>query len=377
MGSFWAPARAVINAALNALRLNSMSVTLDTRSSSTERMLQLKISITILGKDVDFSIKIGLKRVLGLSDRFNDLEPLWGGHQPSTKAKGGVENQAMRVQLTEDQIDALCPEKDNTFTLDDFLEAVLDVLNFDTVANWLDLICTGPNIENGDDCDYDEECTSRYCKNSGIGVGCLGTCTRKKNEGESCNTFHGNDAECVGDCTCGACTNNAGKNRNGKGCDNDGECTSGYCKGSGIGLGCSGTCTRKRNEGESCNALTGNDAECVYACKCGACTNYYGKNRNGKDCDNDGECTSGYCKGSGVGWGCSGTCTRKRNEGESCNRWTGNDAECVYYCKCGTCTGWRGKLHNGRSCDTDGECYSNDCGPWYAPAVGCVGTCDS
>merc|ERR1711957_1045172 len=95
---------------------------------------------------------------------------------------------------------------------------------------------------------------------------------------------------------------------------------------------------------------------------------------NGQKCDNDGECTSRYCKGSTT-FGCLGTCTRRQREGEGCNSWTGNDAECVYKCTCGTCTNWRGKHPNGKACDWKSECNSNRCGHWWQAAVGCVGRC--
>jgi len=168
------------------------------------------------------------------------------------------------------------------------------------------------------------------------------------------------------------CANSAGKNPDGKKCDKDGECTSGYCKGN-LFVGCLGTCTRKKKEGEGCNRLTGNDAECVHKCICGTCTNSAGKNPDGKKCDKGGECTSGYCKGGFFGFGCMGICTRKETKGNEGARCT-NDAKCQHKCTCGTCTNSRGKLGNGKKCDWKSQCSSNTCGRWWQGA-GCYAKC--
>ena len=190
-----------------------------------------------------------------------------------------------------------------------------------------------------------------FCRNNEVGntgiktsIACTGTCIYRIDYDQSCSRDtlkimdfdpmvlgeSGDDNACKsGNCLCGVCAEN-GKVPDGNHCEKDGECASDSscdCPEGFLGLGscllCSGICKKKEGPGGRCQ-LDDND-ECKFDnCLCGACTNSAGKHGNGLDCDSDGECTSGYCKGS-TGVGCFGTCERKRNEGESCPELTGND----------------------------------------------------
>merc|ERR1711865_1054852 len=224
-------------------------------------------------------------------------------------------------------------------------------------------------VPNGRRCNNDRTCKPGYCRGDILGTGCYGTCTKQSKEGAKCNWPLGDDAECIHKCTCRACTNAAGKNRDGKNCDNDGECASGYCSGV-LPTGCFGTCKKKKKEGQGCDKVLGDDAECVHACTCGACTNSAGKNRDGKSCDKDRQCASGYCKGN-IGFLCTGRCTRKKREGEGCSGGLGNDAQCIHKCTCGACTNSSGRKPYGK-CNTKRQCRSNRCGKWWQPAFGCI-----
>ena len=111
-------------------------------------------------------------------------------------------------------------------------------------------------------CKSDRECaTTSYCDcPSGLlstCALCAGTCKKKEGPGGKCEWD--DDDECKSaNCMCGTCTDSTRKHANGQKCDGNGECTSGYCKGNFV-TGCLGTCERKRKQGESCNAITGDD----------------------------------------------------------------------------------------------------------------------
>lgn len=248
-----------------------------------------------------FSVQIGLdrrRRVLksstaNLSDRLNDIESSRGGQQQPMRAALGTESPTRRLQLTEDELDEMCPEGDNPFTVEDFIDAMKDVFDADRLIGFLLNICpelgSSRGCEDTEFCNLDFQCTPKldnddpcFADNACQSDACLVVCVEcnrhgQCNDGEFCNLL-------------GSCS---GKNNNGEFCIDDGWCKSGICNNDlgaglcadckGLGHGCSsdeycllGDCVSKRGFGHICafDYQCSSDVCHLLQCSTNSCTNH-------------------------------------------------------------------------------------------------------
>ncbi len=213
-------------------------------------------------------------------------------------------------------------------------------------------VCAAALKSDATACDDDSECTSGYCRRN---LDLFKTCTAK-------NLAIG--AACVGNdvCSSGRCNTAvtpsvcaAALKTDATACDDDSECTSGYCrpnsdstktcatKNLAIGATCAGNdvCSSGR-----CNTAV-TPSVCAAALKSDATA-----------CDDDSECTSGYCR---TNSDLTKTCvTRNRDDGAPC---AGNDV-----CSSGRCNRAvtppvcaAALLTDGTTCVADSDCVHNYC----------------
>lgn len=220
--------------------------------------------------------------------------------------------------------------------------------------------CPGPNRSNGSTCKRNNQCASGWCQNYYRTKCANGSCKSKRNDGVVAYYSRKNSCR-SGVVKCGICGN---KNRaNGVKCSADSQCSSGFCKGKGVGT-CTGICKHKVANGLGCwknsfgNCINrGCQANASVCKKCG--------NRNlanGKTCQADNQCSSGFCKGKSLAH-CNGVCKHKVADGLGC--WKNNSGYCIKRaCKsgkslCGKCG--NSGLANGKTCEKDSNCASGFC----------------
>ena len=245
-------------------------------------------------------------------------------------------------------------------------------------------------LENGLYCHDHDWCKSGWCYNN--------KCTAKRILGETCHHENGSDFICEGSLECGyendnnyRCCAQTGlygisvsdwceNLDNGKGCEYDGQCKSGWCY--------NDKCRPLKKLGESCNEENGSDFICENS-ECGyeadgnyVCCNDPGnfgvslsdwcRNLdNGKGCEYDGQCKSGWCYNS--------KCKALKKLGESCNEENGSDFICEnsecgheadngkYFCcnntitPIGSTSDWCDNLDDGKGCEYDSQCKSGWC----------------
>jgi len=316
---------------LLSIELKSMIFTLDTRSTSTNKKAMLQISMVVSGESIDFSIQIGLdrrRRVLkspaaSLSDKFNDLEPLLGGHRSLTRAALSAESLGRRLQLTEDQLDEMCPEEGNSFSVEDFIDAMTEALDVD---RWINLLLgTCPELyssrgcKDTEFCNLDFQCTSKLgnhepclSDNACQSDACAGLCVECNRSSQcssseycllgNCEGKHGFGHVCAFDDQCASgvchllqCTTNS--------CKNHGPCIFGQ------ELDVCGKTKCCKNEPRVCFP-----SECVRVCTPGGCVRVCRPCWLGGGCHNQclpeqcvNECTPPFCVGTG-GVDCGDCC---------------------------------------------------------------------
>ena len=225
-------------------------------------------------------------------------------------------------------------------------------------------VCPGVfngHAANGDDCDIDIECESRYCD---ISEGCPGKCAKQAEVGESCT---GGDSSCVHGASCDGekCIEFKGVIADGKSCSESVKWCSenSFCK--------SGKCSPKLEEGEDCSEFRDDCGRGMFCSPVGddnVCVE--GKIVDEKDAEcnisegsvcnflNDLQCHFNYET-------FEGTCDVPREVDEECL----NVSEKMYYqcnrglyCKIGitkgTCVAQK---KDGESCGEDNECLSEWC----------------
>ena len=213
----------------------------------------------------------------------------------------------------------------------------------------------------GHKCNTHEGCNSGWCENGALS-GCRGICRAKLATGELCV----DSVSChSGRCLCGTChPHGIGVVPDNGGCVVGTDCVGGECI-DGNGISC-GVCQSKVGEGIECTQ----SSQCQSGdCYCGFCRRDL-KALNGRKCNIDEACRSGWCVNGDVA-GCEGTCSPRTTNGAACRDYS----ECAGgSCHCGTCSipGSRA-IANGRICSRNDDCVSGWCD--RTTLSPCAGTC--
>jgi len=250
----------------------------------------------------------------------------------------------------------------------------------------------------GNHCCKNAHCGTDWCEGGG-GAACVcadwafikktntGDCKHRRNDGLKA---YGSDYNsCVSKKgVCGYCGLKQASERS---CSKNGDCTDGWCDGT-ITFGCRGTCMKKREDGakahksapfkwdyNSCTSLKG---QCGY---CGP------SNRNDLPCNEDSDCTDGWCEGEFSG-ACSHKCAKKIKDNEKCPQRSGLVKTGINAaCESGNCMGLlvsrahetvaycrpHGGFLAGLSCTQDSDCSAAGNGHWCnGGSTGAIGKCE-
>lgn len=221
--------------------------------------------------------------------------------------------------------------------------------------------CPGPNRKNGSTCKRNNQCASGWCQNYWRTKCASGSCKAKRNDGVT--AYYSRAKSCKsGVQKCGICGNT--NRANGVKCSADSQCSSGFCKGKGVGVGCTGVCKWKVANGLGCwknvAGLCINRGCQAGASVCKVCGNT--DLANGKTCQADNQCASGFCKGKNLA-NCNGVCKWKVADNLSC--WKNGANVCIKRgcttgkALCGLCGDTN--RANGKTCEKDSNCASGYC----------------